>query len=64
MQGPWKRFAVYAGDETIHQVGRLRDTSRPAHGGNVETLDTIFPNAQAAEEFAAELNMKDGAAAV
>lgn len=60
MKGPWKRFGNYVGSgKTSHMVGRVRDTAKPVHSGNIEWADAAFTNASDAERYAASLNASE-----
>lgn len=56
MSGKWRVFSQYAGAEKIYIVGRVRDTSKPLHGGNVEYSGGYTSNESEAEELAAAMN--------
>ena len=59
MKGPWRRFSQPVGAEMLHQVGRVCDTTRPVHSGNIEYVMSTFDTREEAEAYAAELNDRE-----
>lgn len=55
----WKVSVTYVRFEKLYQVYRLRDPDDVDHSGNREVVGTFDDEARA-EEFAAELNQRDG----
>lgn len=58
MQGPWESYKNYGLDKP-YQVGRIKDTSEPLHGGNVEMLPEFYASKVEALAVAEKLNREE-----
>ena len=61
MKGVWKVFSNDIGDQRMYIVGRVRDTAKTVHSGNMEYHGGYTTDREEALRVAQELNEKEAA---
>ena len=57
--GKWKVFSNHICGEKFYRVGRVIDTEKPVHSGNIEYEGDYRRDKEACERIAAVLNAKE-----
>ena len=57
--GKWKVFSNPICGEKFYRVGRVIDTDKPVHSGNIEYAGDYNRDKEACEKIAAVLNAKE-----
>lgn len=57
--GKWKVFSNPICGEKFYRVGRIIDTDKPVHSGNIEYAGDYNRDKEACEKIAAVLNAKE-----
>ena len=57
--GKWKVFSNPICGEKFYRVGRVIDTDKPVHSGNIEYAGDYNRDKEACEKIASVLNLKE-----
>ena len=57
--GKWKVFSNHICGEKFYRVGRVIDTDKPVHSGNLEYAGDYVRDRESCEKVAAVLNEKE-----
>ena len=56
IKGQWKSYSQVITDEKMYIAGRVIDTAKPLHGGNIEYIGGYTPNKDVIDKLCETLN--------